>query len=249
MRSKESDRSSAIKKLKSDIRNAGRHVLGVHDNCSTDFCKYNDASKKDKDTLERQEDSEDVISSLCNYWKDATCDLTETQIMELRCGGTDSYAVKQKEQLLNDLYFYLNRLSEKTTRLIGNFTSNLAECWMSVRCKFDGGKMVNRCFRGSFYARCYGGALRTMLGPAWSPQVYSKVSGKVPDTVYIETYRQRSVQYKNSKKANQNPKNVLRRKQRKLKSSTECSTKKSKQAYGENVLIDTQDISKEQLQA
>ena len=36
MRSEEKD----INKLKKDIKNAGRHVLGLHDLCSTDFCKY-----------------------------------------------------------------------------------------------------------------------------------------------------------------------------------------------------------------
>ena len=40
MRSDEKDKSEAIKKLKKDIKNSARHVLGIHDLCSTDFCKY-----------------------------------------------------------------------------------------------------------------------------------------------------------------------------------------------------------------
>ena len=40
MRSKEANRQQAIHKLKKDIKNAGRHVLGLHDLCSTDFCKH-----------------------------------------------------------------------------------------------------------------------------------------------------------------------------------------------------------------
>ena len=42
MRSDEKDKSEAIKKLKKDIKNSARHVLGIHDLCSTDFCKYKD---------------------------------------------------------------------------------------------------------------------------------------------------------------------------------------------------------------
>ena len=42
MRSQEKDKTQGINKLKKDIKNAGRHVLGLHDLCSTDFCKYKD---------------------------------------------------------------------------------------------------------------------------------------------------------------------------------------------------------------
>ena len=40
MRSQDKDKSQGINQLKKDIKNAGRHVLGLHDLCSTDFCKY-----------------------------------------------------------------------------------------------------------------------------------------------------------------------------------------------------------------
>ena len=46
MRSQETDKNQATKKLKKDIKNAGRHVLGLHDLCSTDFCKYKDTGIK-----------------------------------------------------------------------------------------------------------------------------------------------------------------------------------------------------------
>ena len=40
----------------------------------------------------------------------------------------------------------------------------------------------------SFYARCYGGALRSAKRAAWSPMVYQQVTGKRPDSVYINTF-------------------------------------------------------------
>ena len=40
----------------------------------------------------------------------------------------------------------------------------------------------------SFYARCYGGALRSAKRAAWSPMVYKQVTGKRPDSIYIKTF-------------------------------------------------------------
>ena len=42
----------------------------------------------------------------------------------------------------------------------GNFTTNLAEGYMHIRSKFDGGKQINRSQSGSWEARCAGAALR-----------------------------------------------------------------------------------------
>ena len=56
--------------------------------------------------------------------------------------------------LLADVSILLNRLAVKSAHLIQNVTTNLAENWMSVRCKFDDGKMYNRCNRGSWHGRC-----------------------------------------------------------------------------------------------
>ena len=145
------------------------------------------------------------------------------------------------------MFILLNRLADKAHRLIGNFTSNLAESWMNVRCKFDGGKMYNKCFKGSFYARCYGGALRSMFGPAWAPQVYQKISNKRPDNIFIHTYRKRMKKCEQSKKSHKKTENIQKRKKRKLQTSSECSSKRAKLDYGENILIDTEDVSTEEL--
>lgn len=67
------------------------------------------------------------------------------------------------KELIKDVQVILNRVADKSEGLIGNFTTNLAESWMAVRCKFDGGKVINRCGKGSWNTRCYGGALRKTL--------------------------------------------------------------------------------------
>ncbi|XP_060568496.1 uncharacterized protein LOC132727107 [Ruditapes philippinarum] len=253
MRSSEPNKMTAIKKLKQDIRNAGRHVLGLHDLCSTDFCKNKekdtDITKSNDNKMENSNnDEEDIIISQCEYWTDSVKKYSESEIEMLRKGGkTISPKNFNIEELLRDIFLFLNRLSEKANRLIGNFTSNLAESWMSIKCKFEGGKMFNKCFRGSFYARCYGGALRSLLGPAWSPQVYNQLTGKRPDRVFINTYRQRFVRYRCTKRAKGSEINRNKRKLKKMKASVESSSKKARKEYGETVLQDTADISPSQL--
>ena len=134
--------------------------------CSTDFCKH---KEKDISLFQRPDDlqntpdesEEDIIINRVDYWRDSIHDLFTEDSDNLRKGGSSLKEIGSlTESLLKDLFLYLNRIAERSNRLIGNFTSNLAESWMNIRCKFDGGKMYNKCFKGSFCARCYGGALR-----------------------------------------------------------------------------------------
>ena len=54
----------------------------------------------------------------------------------------------------------------------GNFTTNLAEGYMHIRSKFDGGKQVNRSQSGSWEGRCTGAALRVNEGLTWGPKCW-----------------------------------------------------------------------------
>ena len=42
-----------------------------------------------------------------------------------------------------DIQKQVSRLVAKAGQLIGNFTTNLAESWMHMRTKFEGGKVIN----------------------------------------------------------------------------------------------------------
>ena len=87
-------------------------------------------------------------------------------------------------ELPDDLYFRIQRAGDRmvsnAASLINNSTSNLAECFMGIRCKFDGGKVFNRIQRGSFQHRCYGAGLRFQLGPQWASQAWNHVAGDDP---------------------------------------------------------------------
>jgi len=67
---------------------------------------------------------------------------------------------------------------------IGNFTTNLAESYIHIRTKFDGGKQINRSQRGSWQGRCAGAALRMNDGPEWGPQQWEKIVGLPASCVY-----------------------------------------------------------------
>ena len=71
----------------------------------------------------------------------------------------------------SNLLFELERAGDrkvsKAAQLIQDQTTNLSECYMSVRAKMDGGKQINRIQSGSFQHRCMAAALRLTLGPTW----------------------------------------------------------------------------------
>ena len=67
---------------------------------------------------------------------------------------------------------------------VGNFTTNLAEGYMHIRCKFDGKKLINRSQSGSWEARCAGAALRVNEGPEWGPICWEKITKSTNNQTY-----------------------------------------------------------------
>ena len=122
-------------------------------------------------------------------------------------------------------------------RIVSYRTTNLAEGWMSIRCKFYGGKQYNRCHRGSWHARCHGAGLRSSIGAMWSPVAWKKVTGRVPyascSTYYSKQERRRQVE----KKCKTKPEQRLKRQKGKYQCVVDYHKKKAKLSYGEQALI------------
>ena len=76
----------------------------------------------------------------------------------------------------------------------GNFTTNLAESWMHIRAKFDGGKVINRSQSGSWEARCSGAGLRANEGPEWGPKTWERVTGEAANPVFAATSAEKARQ-------------------------------------------------------
>ncbi|OWF56516.1 hypothetical protein KP79_PYT05334 [Mizuhopecten yessoensis] len=70
--------------------------------------------------------------------------------------GTSTVYSKVEKFLLKDMSNILATIADKISRLIGCITTNLVECWMHIRSKFDCGKVYKLCNRGSWHNRCYG---------------------------------------------------------------------------------------------
>ena len=79
--------------------------------------------------------------------------IQETYILMI-CLQTSSFEVERAG----------DRLVNKAHQLIGNETTNLTECFMSVRAKMNGGKQTNRIQSGSFEHRCMTAGLSITLG-------------------------------------------------------------------------------------
>ena len=242
MRSKSKDH----RQLKKDIINSIYHILGFHSNCS-DFCNKRSESIELPDDSSHTEDPVDnsfdnIFGDQAEYWKSPS----DSELENSRLATKNSCPLNEVKDMITDVQIILNRVAEKSERLIGNFTTNLAESWMSIRSKFDGGKVINRCSRGSWYTRCYGGALRKNLGVTWSPVTFQTVT-KVEAGVYYQQYAKRQEQkLRASKKYQSKPESKLIKRKRKLNSMKVSSSKKAKLSYG-SPLDDTPDVSKSTL--
>ncbi|VDI15012.1 Hypothetical predicted protein [Mytilus galloprovincialis] len=111
---KKYDKPTAIKKLNNDIRNSVHHVFGQHDQCS-DFCQ--------------------AKNQTAPTYNPSDTDNNETE--EARGGTTIDYS-NVEQHIIRDVTLILNRIAEKSDRLLGKSTTNLAESWMHIRTKFDG---------------------------------------------------------------------------------------------------------------
>lgn len=114
-------------------------------------------------------------------WRESLGNTQESE-EETRSGGLSKANVNPK--LLHDIQLLVTRLAQKSRQLIGNYTTNLAEAWMHVRCKFDGGKVVNRSQSGWWQHRCMGAGLQQNHGAIWGPQVWKSMSGESPNEVF-----------------------------------------------------------------
>ena len=124
-----------------------------------------------------------------NHWMDATND-DPSIIADARSGGSPNVYPEIAPKMMADIQTALSRLVAKAGQLIGNFTTNLAECWMHIRTKFDGGKVINRSQSGSFQHRCMGAGLCLNLGPTWGPTSWKSLTGSDPNETFIKTAKE-----------------------------------------------------------
>ncbi|CAC5392904.1 unnamed protein product [Mytilus coruscus] len=196
MRSKEKDKLKAAKQLEFDIRNTLSHVYGDHTRCS-EFCKAGKASKTNAGQhidLDNDDTDDNVLTDQASMWSDGT----SLEAQEESRFDYDLFPLDLDSAMRQDIALILNNVAKKSISLIGNFTTNLAECWMHMRSKFDGGKMFNHCNRGSWHTRCYGAVLRFNRGPKWSTSTWQDITNTIPGYHFDKLFTERQLALENN---------------------------------------------------
>ena len=160
-------------------------------------------------------------------WRETVADDDPATEQEILQGGHVATGINPKLQ--HDIQVILSRLVAKAEQLIDNVTTNLAESWMHVRCKFDGGKVINRSQSGSWEHRCMGAGLQHNLGKEWGPTLWKKMTGSSPSKVFSDVM-QRSAK-KSSKEKERKAKDEVKRQRRMRKYSKKDNSAQARQAY------------------
>ncbi|KAJ8298756.1 hypothetical protein KUTeg_022816, partial [Tegillarca granosa] len=242
MRSKEEDKNRACKLLEHDIRNSVHHLFGNHSKCS-DFCKKREQRSESEgtnftDENEVIEDTSipDIIQGVSDIWKETTStEMQEESRYEFDCN------INLDAIMLKDISILLDRVASKTSRLIGNHTTNLAECWMSIRSKFD---VQSRFIALKVFWWLFTDELRTT--------VVTKGMGKVNENQswpsvlqLIQGSRMCTSVFQNSKKK---PEIQARRWKRKYNDLKISNSKKARMDYGPEAVDSFPDLTPEQLE-
>ena len=104
---------------------------------------------------------------------------TEADVLR---GGQIATDINPK--LYHDLQVILSRLVAKASQLIDNVKTNLAESWMHMRSKYDGGKVINRSQSGSWEHRCMGAGLQQNEGKEWGPGHWKEMTNRSPSKIF-----------------------------------------------------------------
>ncbi len=186
-------------------------------------------------------DDEDIDTFLMqqNMWTEGT---SEEEMEASRLDRPGGPAPIHKE-IITAVIQLLQPAIQKADRLLGNFTSNLAESWMAIRTKFDGGKVVNRCQGASWANRCYGASLRRNMGIGWSPIAWQRVTGTKPSAAFVKHYEFRRRHYAAAMRSKAKQDVRERARKRKSAGNVQATSKKARQAYGPDCTIECPDVT------
>ena len=258
MRSKQAaecpeNRQAYILQLEKDIKNSIWHIFGHHQNCSSDFCKHvtpegdaptpaeeaQEAPTTSSESLPEQTlNDDDIMSEQWRYWVEGS---SEQDMEDVRSEGKTKEKVE--EAIIHDVMPILGCVAQKADQLICNVTSNLAESWMAIRAKFDGGKFFDRCKSTSWATRTLGAGLRKNLGAQWSPFVWEQKAGQAATKPFWKWSKHVEKIQARSKKSRAKPDVKARALERKGVVCRQGSSKKARKHYGEESIQAAPDIS------
>jgi len=167
-----------------------------------------------------------VIDHQVQLWRETTAEDPAEELEVLR-GGEN--ATKVDPKMYHDIQVILSRLVTKAEQLVDNVTTNLAESWMHLRSKFDGGKVVNRSQSGSWEHRCMGAGLQHNEGKEWGPSVWKVMTSSSPSKAFKDSAKKSCVKAISEK--NRKSKDSVKQLRRQKKISQKNESAKGRKAY------------------
>ena len=146
---------------------------------------------------------------------------------EILRGG--KVAIDIDPRLYHDIQLILSRVVSKAEQLADNVTTNLAEAWMHIRAKFDGGKVINRSQSGSWEHRCMGAGLQQNVGKEWGPALWKEMTNSSPSKVFTDA-AQRSARKASSEKKRKAT-DTVQQQRRLRKCSRNSESARARKAY------------------
>ncbi len=124
---------------------------------------------------------------------------------------------------------------------------------MHVRCKFDGGKQINRSQGGSWEGRCAGAGLRQVLGPAWGPEAWQDATGCEANAIFKSTSEMKENQVAKDRKRKASEAAKERRRQTKHKKTNDYNSQQARRDYarhdnGQGVRESASDVPQDYLE-
>ena len=129
-----------------------------------------------------------VVDDQERIWRETTEDLNDPEEERAVLRGGE-IATNIDPRMYHDIQLVLGRLVAKAEQLIDNVTTNLAESWMHVRTKFDGGKVINRSQSGSWEHRAMGAGLQHNEGKEWGPKAWPEMTNSSPTKTFRDAAR------------------------------------------------------------
>ena len=168
----------------------------------------------------------DVIEDQERLWRETITDDSAIE-KEILQGGEVATDISPK--LRHDIQVILSRLVAKAEQLVDNVTTNLAESWMHVRSKFDGGKVINRSQSGSWEHRCMGAGLQQNMGKEWGPTLWKEMTSSSPSKVFSNAVKQSAKKSSSEKK--RKAKDEVKQQRRMKKYSRNDKSAQARKAY------------------
>ena len=181
----------------------------------------------------------DVVSTQARLWAETTTDDTTIECEARRGGLTPT---KPNPKLFHDIQTALSRLVSKASQLIENVTTNIAESWMHIRSKYDGGKVINRSQSGSWEHRCMGAGLQQNIGKQWGPEMWRQMTTSSPNKVFTDMARHSAKEMESNRKRKAEEEVKAKRRSSKYSSTDDMvAARKAYSRYDGGVLPDEAD--------